>query len=316
MELRQLRAVLAIAETGSVTKAAELLHVVQPALSRQLRGIEEELGKPLFTRTRNGMALTREGRVLAEHARRALLTLEQAVTEIRPRRGVVAGLVSVGMLPSVIDLVAAPLLKRVRDAYPQIRLRLAGGYAGELQDALQDNALDLGLLYDPKTHAAIDTRPLLDEPLYLVGARTLRPRWKKSEPLSALRGLPLILPSGSHSVRGILEHACAVEDIALDIVAEADTTQLTKALLLSGIGYTVLPGVAIADEKLERHVARVPLGRPALTRRVVLACSVARQRSESVRCVEEILFTLVHDLVREGTWPGARLAEFEVDDAD
>ena len=94
MELRQLRAVLAIAQTGSVTKAAELLHVVQPAISRQLRQIEQDLGKPLFQRVHNGMEPTPEGLLLIDHARRALLSLDQAVAEIKPSRGEVAGLVS------------------------------------------------------------------------------------------------------------------------------------------------------------------------------------------------------------------------------
>ncbi|SDV47369.1 LysR family transcriptional regulator [Chitinasiproducens palmae] len=307
MELRQLRAVLAIADTGSVTKAAEQLHVVQPAISRQLRIIEGELGTALFVRASNGMALTEEGRAFVNHARKALSELDQAVTDIRPAKGVVSGLVSVGMLPSVSDHIAGMLLAEVQRLYPLVRLRLSCGYAGELQEWVQDGTVDLAVLYDAKANAAIEAMPLLDEPLYLVCSNTLPLPKGERVPLDALRNLPLILPSGRHSVRGILEDACAVAGIALDVIAEADATQLTKALLLSGAGYTVLAGIAIADSKLKGQVSSVPLGIPPLRRRVTLCSGVVRRELEPVRRVREVVQTIVHRLTLCGEWPGAVL---------
>lgn len=310
MELRQLRAVLAIVESGSVTKASDLLHVVQPAISRQLKLLEDELGKPLFMRTRNGMEPTEEGRVLVDGARRALLALDQAVAELKPSRGVIAGLVSIGMLPSVCHLIAGQLLSEVRKAYPHIRLRLTTGYPGQLQKWLEDGSLDLAVYYSPKDHPAVDTQPLLDEPLLLVwNHELLAGDWEGPQPLSILRDLPLITPSSSHSVRGILEHACAVEDIPLNIVAEADATQLTKTLLMAGAGYTILAGVALADPILKGHVRSVPIGTPRLQRRITLTTSTARRNSAPVRCASNILRGLIQRAVESGEWIGARAVE-------
>src|ERR1700751_4496540 len=100
MDLRQLTALVTVAEVGSVTKAAELLHLVQPAVTRQIRSLEQELGVPLFERTRQGMHLTDAGAVMVDRARRALRELGRARAEIQPTPGVIAGSVSVGLLES------------------------------------------------------------------------------------------------------------------------------------------------------------------------------------------------------------------------
>src|SRR5580692_7106761 len=100
MDLKQLKALVTVVETGSVTRAAELLHLVQPAVTRQVRSLEHELGVPLFERTRHGMRPTAAGLTFADRARRALNELDRARAEIAPAPGVVAGLVAVGLLES------------------------------------------------------------------------------------------------------------------------------------------------------------------------------------------------------------------------
>src|SRR3954465_14315728 len=89
LDLKQLRALITVAEVGSVTRAAELLHLVQPAVTRQIRTLEQELGVPLFERTRQGMRITEAGAIVVERARRALTELDRARAEVRPTPGVV-----------------------------------------------------------------------------------------------------------------------------------------------------------------------------------------------------------------------------------
>ena len=311
MELRQLRAIIAIADTGSVTKAAECLNVVQPAISRQVRLLEEELGKSIFERTPQGMRLTEEGNLLIQSARRALLAIDQVVSEIRQRPSSVSGIVAVGLLPSTCDLIAGDLVTIIKQQYPAVRLRLCTGYAGQLQEWVERDEIDIALLYDPRDRRTIEVRPLLDEPLFLVGPRDIGITWGEYEPLSTLAGLPLIMPAGSHSVRGIVEQACTSAGISLNIVAEADDTPLTRALLMSEVGYTVLAGIAIADELLGNSVGAVPLGKPILQRRVVVALGNSGRNNESVKCVADVLTGRVKSFVRQGRWPGARLVDFE-----
>lgn len=146
MDLKQLTALVTVAEVGSVTKAARLLHPVQPAVTRQIRTLEEEIGVPLFNRTRQGMLPTPAGEVFVGRARRALQELERARTEIRPNPQEVAGIVTVGVLESVIDVVVQPLVAAVADRYPSIELRILTAYSGHLQQWLDAGDVDLSLL--------------------------------------------------------------------------------------------------------------------------------------------------------------------------
>ena len=144
LDIKQLRALLVIAETGSVSRAAEILHIVQPAVSRQLRLLEEDLSTALFSRGLRGMELTDSGQLLVEHARRALRELDQAKAEISPEPGVVTGIVTLGLLPSTSDLFAAPLITALKQQYPKLMVRISVGYAGYLQKWLENGDVDVG----------------------------------------------------------------------------------------------------------------------------------------------------------------------------
>lgn len=169
MDIRQLRALLAVAETGSATKAAEMLRIVQPAVSRHIRLLEEEFGVELFGRERHGMVLTEAGKTLAEYGRRALQELDRARAEIRPASGAISGTASIGLLPSTCELLAAELVASVKHKHPALVVRLTVGYAGNLMQWLEAGDVETALLYDPKSGPGIHIEPLLDERLYLVG---------------------------------------------------------------------------------------------------------------------------------------------------
>lgn len=155
MDLKQLRAFVTVAETGSVTRASGLLNLVQPAVSRQLRLLEDDLGTELFDRGRHGMQLTPAGKTMLEYARRILNEVVRAKAEIRPTEGPVAGIVSIGLLASTSDLLATMLAAEVARRHPGIRLRLTIGYAGHLQDWLEAGDLDAALLYGRKEIPAL-----------------------------------------------------------------------------------------------------------------------------------------------------------------
>ena len=114
MEFKQLRTFVTVAETHNVTRAAALLNIVQPAVSRQLRLLEEELGVALFERGRQGMKLTDSGKRLLEYAHRVLHEVDRARAEIRPGDGDVSGIVTVGLLPSTCDVLSGALVSALR----------------------------------------------------------------------------------------------------------------------------------------------------------------------------------------------------------
>lgn len=311
MDLQQLRAIIAIAETGSVTKAAERLNIVQPALSRRVRLLEETLGKRIFDRTHAGMRLTEEGERMVQVAKQALFLLYQAIADIGETEHSISGVVTVGLLPSTCELLAGDLVHVVKDRFPKVRLRLCSGYAGELQEWVESGVADIALLYDPRESASVQIRPLLDEPLFLVGLRGSEVEWRDHAPLSILARLPLIVPTGTHSIRGLIERACADSQIPLNIVAEADDSPLTKALLMAGVGYTVLAGIAVAEDLQRNRIAAVPIGKPSLQRRVAMVIAAGSRLTEPAACVADLFEARVKEIVRQNRWPGARLVDFD-----
>ncbi|SEC92376.1 LysR family transcriptional regulator [Rhodococcus koreensis] len=154
MDVKQLTALVAVADAGSVTRAAELLHLVQPAVTRQIHTLEQELGVPLFERSRAGMELTEPGRLMLERARRVLAELERARAEIRPNPGVLQGIVMVRLLASTSELLAEQLVAAVLREHPAVRLRIVSAGPGsssapELRFSVRLVGEDF-LLYPPR----------------------------------------------------------------------------------------------------------------------------------------------------------------------
>ena len=304
MDIKQIRTLIAIAETGSATRAGELLHLVQPAVSRHIRMLEEECGVPLFERERHGMVLTDAGRTLVEYGRRALRELDKARAEIGPAANAVAGRVAIGLLASTSRLLAAELVGRLRTRHPRVTLSVNVGYSGNVVQWLEAGEIELALLYDTRSSTGLQVEALLDERLYVIGA----PREIASErpfPLKALENRPMVFPSVSHGLRSSIEHALAVAGIAVDVVAETNVLDLQKSLVAKGFGYTILPSSAVLDELAQGSLSGAPVGSPDLSRRIVLARSAARRPSPAGVAVAAELVALMKEMVQAEAWPGA-----------
>lgn len=305
MDIKQLRALVTIAETGSVTKAATLLHIVQPAVSRQLRLLEEDVGTALFSRGRYGMELTESGEIFVEYARRALAELDRARSEVQPAAGV-AGVVTIGLLPSTCDLLASELVARVARAYPAIRLRISMGYTGHLQSWLELGEVDAALLYDPKPSRILQVQALLEERLWVVGRPEAGFNAASPVALREIAGEPLILPNAPHGIRSLVEQTCASAGIELSIAAETNAMSVQKELVLGGLGITILPSIAIVDDVARGLLSAAPLSDANLLRKIVLALPNTRRVPVAVRCVVDLLVDQMSDAVRRGKWTAAR----------
>ena len=302
MDLKQLRAFLTVADTGNVTRAAELLNRVQPAVSRQLRLLEEDFGVELFERERHGMVLTGAGKALLVYARRAMLELDRARAEIGGSGDGVAGLVTVGLLPSTCDLISSPLVRAVAEAYPGIRLRIAMGYAGDLHQWLETGDIDAAVLYGVEREPQIVATPLLEEPLWVVGPPSAKLTRGRPVPLAGLRGRPLILPSGPRGIRTLVDHACVMANVELTIVAETNAMSIQKSLVLGGHGLTILPPIAFAAELADKRLTAAPLVEPRIGRTIVVALPANRSVGHPVRRTVELLIQCARDAVERRQW--------------
>ncbi|GAA1005087.1 LysR family transcriptional regulator [Acrocarpospora pleiomorpha] len=313
MEIKQLKALVTVAEAGSVTRAAELLHLVQPAVTRQIHALEHELGVPLFERTRHGMRLTEAGSSMAERARRVLDELERAQAEIRPTPNHVTGIVTVGLLESTLGILAEPLVKAVTGEHPGIELRVLTAYSGHLRQWLDDGDLDLSLLYNLTNTPSLHVRPLIQEKLWAVAppAAGLDPR--HPIPFEQAAAQPLIVPTAGHGLRILIDRAVARSDVRLTIVTATNSILLQKKLVLAGCGWTILPAAGIADEVGRGLVSAAPLRDPEISRSIVLGAPRTARRSAAVDVVTREIVRQIRSAVRRGNWPSALLDSAEDD---
>lgn len=306
MDLKQLRAFVTVAETGNVTRASSLLNLVQPAVSRQLRMLEEDLGTELFDRSRHGMQLTQSGKTMLEYARRILNEVTRAKAEIQPSDGPVSGIVTIGLLASTSDLLATMLAAEVARRYPHIRLRLTIGYAGHLQDWLESGDVDAALLYGRMDTPALHVKALLEESLWVVAPPTVKLSRERPLRFSRVAREPFILPAAPQGLRAVIEHAATEAGVTLQVFAETNALSVQKALVAEGHGWTILPAVGVTQEVESGLLSAAPLAPPGLRRTIVLAMPSSRQATPPVRCVVSTLMDCVKTTFNQGLWLDSR----------
>ncbi|MFF1253901.1 LysR family transcriptional regulator [Pseudarthrobacter sp. NPDC058329] len=305
--MRQLQALLAVADTGSVTRAAELLHVVQPAVTRQIHNLETELGATLFDRSRAGMRPTEVGIQVIERARRALSELDRAREEARSSGAGLYGIVTVGLLASTAALLAVPLVLAVTERHPGVRLRVVTGYGGHLSRWLEAGDVDIALTYNQPPAAALDVKPLLEEDLWAVAPPGAGHVGVEGVDFRELLKRPLVMPSSPHAIRSLVEGVAARVGLSLDIAVETNDAGVQKQLVQGGVGWTVLPGIMVADEAAGGTLNAAPIIDPVIPRRIVLAKPTSVRSTSAVRMVAELLEETVLGLIDAGRWPSARL---------
>lgn len=246
MERRQLEYFVKIARAGSFRRASEELHVAQPALSRQIQSLEEELGVQLFERGGRGIVLTEAGELLLERANFIIREFEQARADVTAKASVPSGQVSFGAPPSIAELLFAKLAVEYRARYPSVKLRFLEGI-GHLWGWLAAGEVDLAIL--PNSEGGLSSqfslKTLVREPVYLVGApgdSTMR--GTSCRPIDVL-SRPLILTGHPNTSRKALERLAAQESRGLNIVVETGSLAVQLALVAKGVGYAVLPHSAV-----------------------------------------------------------------------
>ncbi|GGF30130.1 LysR family transcriptional regulator [Aliidongia dinghuensis] len=307
MELSQLRTLIHVAELGSLSKAADRMHIAQPALSRQMRMLEEELGVRLFDRHGRGMVLTDKGREVLAHATRVMAELEEIRASASDVAAPLTGQVAIGMPPTVADLISVPLVAAFGKAHPQAVVRLVSAYTGYLLDWLHRGEIDVAILYDPRPARSLRSQPLLVENLFLIGPPEAGFSTVRTLPFRELDGRRLLLPSTRHGLRTIVENCAAEAGITLNVAVEADSYATLKDLVRHGHGWTVLPLAPIHDNIAAGRLTGAPLIDPVPVRRLVLSYPADRPVPRLARFAGEAIGTIFSDYVERGIWVGQLL---------
>lgn len=307
MELRQLRYFVRVVELGSMGRAAIDLNLVQSALSQQISRLEGELATRLLQRSAKGVLPTEAGLAFFREAQLALRHVEQAGRAAQQSR--LSGSVSVGLAPTTAAVLGVPLMRAMRERYPDVRLHMVESLSGHLSTMLNARQLDLSLLFDTHPARRWSVMPLLEEKLYLIRSRaTVAPRTPLKVRMAQLKGLPLILPTGPHGLRSTLDAAFARARLKPVLAAEIDSLAMLMDAVDVGLGATLQPWAAVArfaDAQQRFHLAEVD---DPQVRRLNALCSLSDDElSPAALAARVVLADVARALVREGRWAGAAL---------
>ncbi len=299
MDLKQLEYFVRVAELGSFTRAAGVLNIAQPALSRQVRLLEVELRQNLLLRNGRGVTVTEAGKLLLEHGRGILHQVERAREDLGRVRGALAGRVALGLPPSIAKMLTVPLTHAFRKRLPNAALSISEGLTISMLEGLQTGRLDIALLYNPPASPELDTRPLMDEELLLIGPRPAQGR--ASAPAIALRevsALPLVIPSRPNAIRMVVETEMAAIGCKPSISLEIDGVTAILDLVADGAGYAILPRYSVAMASRPEVYQLRPITKPRLLSRLALATAAGRTTTMTQQAMIELIQQVAAEVLR------------------
>ncbi|EHD22320.1 MULTISPECIES: nitrogen assimilation transcriptional regulator NAC [Brenneria] len=241
MNLRRLKYFVKIVDIGSLTQAADILHIAQPALSQQLATLESEVKQQLLIRTKRGVTPTDAGKILYTHAQAILRQCERAQNAIDGSALQLSGTVSVGLAPGTAATnLALPLFEAVRQQHPGILLYYNENFGTTLSELIMSGRMDMAVLYGNRDIHGLSFIPLMKEDLYLVSSGPEIPAGHTIE-LEQVAKQDLFLPQSYNFMRKIVNEAFASRGLVGRVVCEIESATTLTAAVASGHGATVLP---------------------------------------------------------------------------
>ncbi|HTN24853.1 MAG TPA: LysR family transcriptional regulator [Solirubrobacteraceae bacterium] len=279
MELRQLRYLVALADERHFTRAAEREHIAQPALSQQIRRLEDELGVKLVERTTRRVAMTQAGELLVGRARRMLAELEAAEAELASLAGVQTGRLSVGALHTMGPVDLSLLLASFHRTHPGIELTVREQSSEELAEMLRVDEIDLAFLSVTEhiQSRGLTLAPLVSEEIVVVLPAAHPLARRTSVRLAELAGEAFISFRRGSRLRELLDQAAAAAGFEARIALESNESRRIRSLVSSSLGVAILPRSDATGPGAP--VAVSALVEPALTRDVTLAARTRRHLS-------------------------------------
>lgn len=302
VDTHRLRYFLRIADEGSINRAASVLGIAQPALSRQVRLLEEDLGVTLFRRTARGVQLTEDGERLRATTAAPLRQLELAMRYVgSPLARVERGL-HVGLPATAAGVLARPLLDSLSAAFSRVDFRVSVASTDELVESMLKGAVDIALI-SPVPDGRLFHEGLLVEDLVVVGAAASDLQPQRAIEFAELVDCPLVLPASQTGIRNSLENTALRLKLKLISRFATDSLAVAKDLIEAGRGYGVLPLSACGPEVEAKRLRYAPLRGPSLTQQldIALTSQLDLSRGFSTK-VGEIIREETERLIKSGGW--------------
>jgi LysR family nitrogen assimilation transcriptional regulator len=299
MDFRRIRYFLQVADEGSLTRAAEVLGIAQPALSRQMRLLEEALAVRLFVRTPRGMQLTEDGEQLRAAVIGPMKQVEVALHNVGSRFAPISGGIVLGMPETTACVLAPSLLRALHTAFPLVNVAVVAHDSHRLVSEMLTGDVDIALIHGPTPDERLFDSELLSEDLVLVGGRASGLSTDRPVRFADIASLPLTLPRSQPGLRSSVEKIARQMQIKIDVRFEADSLMVRKDLIASDLAYGLLPVSAIRGELASGTLRYAPLRDPSLEELLVMAVrpklilprKFMLEFSSLIRCEVEALVT-------------------------
>lgn len=327
MDLRTLHYFVTVLEAGSLSRAAGMLYVAQPALTAQIKKLESELGVTLFQRSHAGVTPTAVGMQLYEDARRLLGDAEAMRQRIRHLPQGPEGTVTLALPSLLTAMVSGQLLTRAGALYPRIRIFILDELSPKVRQIMVEGRADLGILADTLSAKGLHCQRLAREPIYFYGRDRDGAARKLVQPLTtavdtadtanpdthslvtgripfaeAVR-FPLLLQSRHFAVRLTVEKAALRHNLQLNVKHEHNSARVLRSLSHQAAGFGFLPACGLYQlDPPDNDWVFARVSKPALERSYVLATPAARKPSAATDAVADILVQELQQLVASGQW--------------
>jgi LysR family transcriptional regulator, nitrogen assimilation regulatory protein len=312
LNLRQLKYFIRIVDLGSLSRAAEALHIAQSALSHQMSQLEASLEAELLTRTSKGVAPTEAGKRIYKHAQTILKQIEDAKLSVKAdddhSTHSVSGVVSIGLPLSFVQSYALPIYLDVQRCYPKITLQIHETLSGTALEWVKNGRLNIGIAFDEENLDGLSATPIVEEELFLMVNSISPLTAKNSITLQELSDIPLVLPSIDQGVRSQVERALnAYGDCSTIIGLQANSLTLMKQATVEGLAGTVLAWASAQSEISSGLLHAIQITHPKLSRVAALCVSATLPQSVASKCVLRVVADAIRQTVLKADWPGVRV---------
>jgi len=303
VDLRRLRYFLAVCDHGGFSRAAAAIGVAQPALTRQIKLLEKEIGLPLIERTTRGAQPSEQGRFLIARARQHLESVDGVIRDLRQAFTTTSGRVTLGVCPTIAPFFLNDLSQHIYRYHPNVTLSIIQAHSGDLKNLMNSGHIDIALTYRTPIASHFSSMDLFSERLVLVSNSSVRGgQGRRTLTLPGLTGLKLILPSRTHELRSIIDRACRIRSVTFDPDLELDSLEAVKAVLFKKPGnrHTILPYHSVwaeiaarklscaefEENEMERTIAIVTPKKPRNAEAIARLCERIRNRANELgaRC--------------------------------
>jgi LysR family nitrogen assimilation transcriptional regulator len=315
MELRQLRYFVAIVDHGSLSRAALVLHIAQPALTQQLRALEDDLGVQLVHRSAQGVLATDAGKVFYQHAQAILKQIADARSAVSQSSSKPTGTVAIGVPQSISGALALPLLMAAQQRYPEIELQLTEELTGNLIEQLKSGRINLAVLFDDGQLGPFAVTPMVEEEMMFVcrADSQFAPAKGQRVTLAHAVATTLILPGFQHGVRPRIEQTARSAGLALARVIEINSVAILKSAILADMGATIIPVAPLLDDIERGSMLALPIALPGksgisgISRTVALCASKTIPLTNAASAVARLVLEVTDELASSGRWLGAQI---------